>query len=381
MHLCQDNMQTQKNVAVLSRYALENNVARLRELAPNSKLMAMVKANAYGHGMLGVCEVIAPLVDGLAVATIEEACLLRQAHPNIPTILVMEGVLYLDEVYLAVQHNLTLVLHHEHELDLIEQYARQHTLLTPLPVWIQIDTGMHRLGFLPASLPVLFSAVQEFQESGWIEVKCWMTHFSASEDLLDPANQHQLSQYAEHVAELPGEKSMANSAAILQIPQSHQDWIRPGLLLYGASPIENIDATTLGFQPVMSLTSPILAIRTIPEGSRIGYNGIWRAKRESIIATIGIGYGDGYPRHIKPNTPVWINYQRFPIVGRVSMDMMMVDITDELIDQAIPSIAVGTRAELWGYNISIEELAKQANTIPYELFCQLTNRIHFSWEA
>jgi alanine racemase len=374
-------MQTQKNVAVLSRFALTNNVAQLRKLAPKSKLLAMVKANAYGHGMLRVSEVIAPLVDGLAVATIEEGCLLRKAHPNISTILVMEGVLYLDEVHLAVQHNLTLVLHHEHEFKLIEQYARQHTLLAPLPVWIQIDTGMHRLGFLPANIPVLLETLNVYQTRGWIKLKSWMTHFSASDDLLDPANQHQLSQYAEHVAQLPGEKSMANSAAILQIPQSHQDWIRPGLLLYGASPIENIDTATLGFKPVMSLTSPILAIRKIPEGARIGYNGIWQAKRESVIATVGIGYGDGYPRHIEPNTPVWINRQRFPIVGRVSMDMMMVDITEELIDQKTPPIAIGTRVELWGEHILIEALAKFANTIPYELFCQLTNRIHFSWEA
>jgi alanine racemase len=375
-------MQTQKNVAQLSRVALENNVHQLKKMAPRSKLLAMVKANAYGHGMLEVSQVIAPMVDGLAVATLEEAYALRLAYPDLSHIVVMEGALYLDELALAIEHNLTLVFHHQHELGLLEQYIDRYIKknvqdhINPLSVWVQIDTGMHRLGFLPKEIPDLLAKLNAYQEKGVIKIIGWLTHFSASDDLSDKANEIQLSRYQEHVAHLPGEKSMANSAAIMQMPQSHQDWIRPGLLLYGASPIENMPAKNIGFKPVMSLTSPILAIRSISSGSRIGYNGIWEAKRESQIATIGIGYGDGYPRQIQENTPVWCNGQRLPIVGRVSMDMMMVDITD--YQSKIP-LSIGTKVELWGEHISVEEIAKQANTIPYELFCQLTKRIYFKW--
>lgn len=371
-------MQTQKNVARLSEKALKNNVMQLKKLAPKSKLLAMVKANAYGHGMFKVAENIASMVDGLAGATIEEGCLLRQTLPHCSRIMVMGGIVYLDEIALAIQNRLTLILHHQHELDLFEQYAKKQSFTEPVSVWVQIDTGMHRLGFLPAELPTVLSRLQKFEALGWIKVTTWMTHFSASDNLQDPSNDFQLSQYEQYVADLPGEKSMANSAAILQIPQSHQDWIRPGLLLYGASPIEGVSAANLGFQPVMKLTSPVLAIRTIDTGTQIGYNGIWQAKRPSVIATLGIGYGDGYPRVIKPNTPVWIHEQRFPIVGRVSMDMMMVDITDQSIDNPV---TIGSIAELWGEHILVEEVAKQAGTIAYELFCQLTERVHFSWEA
>ncbi len=373
-------MQTQKNVAVLSQQALKNNVHQLRKLAPHSKILAMVKANAYGHGVLGVSELITPLVDGLAVATIEEAYALRKAHPTYQNIVVMDGVLFLDELIFAIENQLTLVLHHQYELDLFEQYLKNntHKLISPLFIWVQIDTGMHRLGFLPPEIPNLLLRLNALQEKNLINIKGWLTHFSASDDLADEANQMQLSSFNQHVAQLVGEKSMANSAAILQIPQSHQDWIRPGLLLYGASPIESKTAASLGFKPVMTLTSPILAIRSISAGTRIGYNGIWQSKRDSVIATIGIGYGDGYPRHIQENTPVWLNGQCFPIVGRVSMDMMMIDITDNQSDHLR---LIGSKVELWGKHIPIEEIAKQANTIPYELFCQLTHRIQFNWEA
>lgn len=374
-------MQTQKNVAVLSRPALENNINQLKKLAPHSKILAMVKANAYGHGMLPVSEAIAPLVNGLAVATVEEAQALRLAHPTYENIVVMDGAIYLDELIFAIENKLTLVFHHQHQLDLFEHYLKNKAdklNVFPLSIWVQIDTGMHRLGFLPSQIPALLLRLNYFQEKNLIVVKGWLTHFSASEDLSDNANQTQLSLYSKHVAPLVGEKSMANSAAILQMPESHQDWIRPGLLLYGASPIESMPATTLGFKPVMTLTSHVLAIRPISAGTRIGYNGIWQATQDSMIATIGIGYGDGYPRHLQENTPVWINGQRFPIVGRVSMDMMMVDVTHNQSDN---KNLIGSKVELWGEHILVEEIAKQANTIPYELFCQLTSRVHFNWEG
>lgn len=374
-------MQTQKNVAFLCQKALRHNVAQLRKLAPNSKLLAMVKADAYGHGMMRVSEAIGSLVDGLAVATVEEGCALRLACPNVKNIVVMEGALYLDELILAAQHDLTLVLHHEHELKLLEKYAETHQKnlnLPPISIWVQIDIGMHRLGFLPDEIPTLRLTLNQLQKHKIIDLQVWMTHFSASEDLSDDSNQLQLSRYREHVAPLPGQKSMANSAAIIQMPESHQDWVRPGLILYGASPIGGASATDLGFRSVMSLMSQVLAIRTIPTGTRIGYNGIWEAKRDSVIATIGMGYGDGYPRHIAENTPVAIAGRRFPIVGRVSMDMMMVDITDNLPDNPID---IGASVELWGEQISVEEIAKQAKTLSYELFCQLTNRVHFDWKV
>ena len=374
-------MKIKKNKAVLSRQALKNNITQIKMLAPQSKVLAMVKANAYGHGILGVSEVIAPLVDGLAVATIEEGLTLRLAHPTLASIVVMQGVLYLDELILAIEHKLTLVLHHPYELALLEQYLENHRAkinAEPLSVWAQIDVGMHRLGFLPTEIPTVLSRLTHLQNQGLIYLIGWMTHFSASDNLTDPSNQMQVDLYQEHVFPLLGEKSMANSAAIMQMPESHQDWIRPGLLLYGASPIKAISAKSLGFKPVMKLSSLVLAIRAIPAGTRIGYNGIWEAKRDTIIATIGIGYGDGYPRSIQENTPVWINHQCFPIVGRVSMDMIMADITEHNIHQPV---SIGDKVELWGEHITVEEIAQKANTLPYELFCQLTHRVHFSWET
>lgn len=374
-------MQTQKNVAFLCQKALQHNVARLRQLAPNSKLLGMVKADAYGHGMLRISEAIGSLVDGLAVATVEEGRTLRLACPNVKNIVVMEGALYLDELILAAQHGLTLVLHHEHELNLLTEYAAVHQKnlnLPPISIWVQIDVGMHRLGFLPDEIPKLRQTLNQFQQDNIINLQVWMTHFSASEDLSDSVNQIQFNRYQEYVAPLPGQKSMANSAAILQMPESHQDWIRPGLILYGASPIAGRSVGDLGFKPVMTLTSQVLAIRALSTGTRIGYNGIWEAKRDSIIATIGIGYGDGYPRHIAENTPVAIAGKRFPIVGRVSMDMMMVDITDNLPDNPIK---IGASVELWGEHILTEEIARQAKTLSYELFCQLTKRVHFDWKT
>lgn len=380
-------MNFSKTQAILSISAIKQNITQLKKMAPKAKLLAMVKADAYGHGMLGVSKIIAPLVEGLAVATVEEAFLLRSEHPNIATIAVMEGIGSLDELHCAIQHHFTLVLHHQYELDLLEQYASKITnkitnKIKPIPVWVQIDIGMHRLGFFPTEIPNIVLRLTALQKKGVIVLTTWMTHFSASEDRADKANQKQLKAYYDHVAPLPGEKSLANSAAIVHMPESHQDWIRPGLLLYGASPIMGQSAKTLGFHPVMSLSTVVLAIRTVPSGTRVGYNGVWEAKRDSVIATIGIGYGDGYPRHIVENTPVWIQNKRFPIIGKVSMDMMMVDITDNDSDNdSDNSIVIGTKVELWGKHISVEELAKQANTIPYALFCQLTKRVNFRWEA
>jgi len=350
----------------LNAAALLHNAKKAREYAPNSKLIAVIKANAYGHGALKVAQILEPEVDGFAVARLTEGLALREAGIK-ARIVVLQGFIQADELVLFQQHCLDAVVHAAHQVELLE-----NTDLTgAITVWLKIDSGMNRLGIHPVEFKTLLARLNECKFVA-NDIK-FMTHFANADDRLDNKTQQQEACFLAAIKAEIGEKSAANSAAIIAFPATHYDWNRAGLMLYGASPIVNETACSLGLIPVMSFYAHVLAIKQVKKGESVGYGGSWLAARDSLIAVVSAGYGDGYPRNVEMNTPVLINKQRFPLVGRVSMDALTVDLTD------CQTVNIGDKVTLWGEGLAIEEIAEKANTISYTLLCGITSRVQVSW--
>jgi alanine racemase len=353
--------------AKVSKKALHHNLQQIRKITPHSKIMAMVKANAYGHGLIDVSKTLQNDVDAFGVACIDEALRLRQAG-ILTNIVLMEGIFREDELPLVQAHNLTMVVHHWQQIKAIQNY----TVPTPVrfKVWIKINTGMNRLGFQPDAFDAAWQALSQLPH---VECIGFMTHFAQADEKDNETTKNQIEQFYKIVGDRPGLRSLANSAGILAWPDAHGDWVRPGLILYGASPFKAPWGHDLNLIPAMSLHSEIISIRTITEGEKVGYGGTWKnLRKSSTIGIVAVGYGDGYPWHAQNNTPVLVNNIRCPLVGRVSMDMLAVDITDQ------PSVEVGTPVILWGEGLAIEEVAQHAGTIPWELFCRFTERVTVS---
>ncbi len=345
----------------INRSALLHNLRQVQLAAPNAKVLAMVKADAYGHGALLVAQTLDSHVNALGVAFLAEALALRGAGIRSP-IAILEGVFSSEELEAALAAHCYLVVHQQAQIDLLAQYQGQ----SQTRVWLKIDSGMHRLGFSPQTAVV---AYQQLQQLAVVKEIILTSHFACADDLQSPKTHQQLSvltQLAQKLPSLP--MSFANSAAILAWPDSHHQWVRPGIMLYGSSPFADKDASTLNLQPVMTLSSRLIAIQQIKAGETVGYGSTWQAPRNTRLGVVAIGYGDGYPRHINANTPVLINGQRAAIVGRVSMDMITVDISDIQAER-------GDAVILWGEGLSADEIAVCANTISYELFCQVTARV------
>ncbi len=351
-------------LAEVSQSALRHNLQQVRKFAPHSKIIAMVKANAYGHGLTKVAKTLQDS-DALGVACIDEALKIRQAGIHTDIVL-MEGCFGADELPLVQTHSLTLVVHHWEQIQALQHYQAQHD--KKFKVWLKINTGMNRLGF----------AVQEFEEA-WrvlvnipqVELLGFMSHFAQADNTQDPLTQSQFEKFKHTVGTRPGMHCVANSAAILSWPQTHVDWVRPGLMLYGASPFADKVGCDFNLVPAMTLYSEIIAIRDIEKGDKVGYGGTWEnLQPKSKIGIVAIGYGDGYPWHAKNGTPVLVNGKRVSTVGRVSMDMLAVDLSQ------LKDVAVGAKVTLWGKDLPIEEVARHAGTIPYELFCRFTERVH-----
>jgi len=336
--------------------ALRHNLALVRQLCPHSHIMAMVKADAYGHGLLPVAQALAT-ADGFAVARLDEALQLRRAGIA-QRILLLGTLLDRDELCLCAQQNIDVTAHDADSVGLIDDVATQH----PLRVWLELDSGMHRLGLAPAEFAAADDRLQK--NPGIVELLHW-THFSDAEDLRNDINDRQLAVMQ---ARTQPERavSIANSASIIARPDTHETWVRPGIMLYGINPLEQTHAHAL--RPAMTLRANVVAIRHIAKGEAVGYNRTWLAQRDSVIATIGIGYGDGYPRHARNGTPVWINGNCVPLAGRVSMDSITVDVTDH-------AVRIGDEAELWGANLSADIVARHADTISYALFTGVTARV------
>lgn len=353
--------------ALIDLNALQHNFRRVRACAPASKVLAVVKADGYGSGAVPVAQALSQ-ADGFGVATFAEALTLRQAGIRQP-VLLMEGVLSADELRLAAQQQFEVVVHQDWQLEMLLQAC----LDGPLVVWLKVDSGMHRLGLTPERVMAVWHRVQA--SANVREVRL-MSHLACADDQDHPLNRQQCETFAAlKKSSAAAVASLANSAGILRGGEYLHQWVRPGIMLYGATPINEASAAELDLQPVMQLESTVIAKSTVPAGASVGYGATWRAQRDTPLAVVAIGYGDGYPRHVSPEAFVLIEGQRCPLVGRVSMDMLMVDIS------AVPQVPLNAPVILWGNGLPVEWVARWAGTINYELLCQVTDRVQRQYRS
>ena len=340
--------------------ALYHNLQQVRRYAPHSRLIAVIKADAYGHGLPTIAQALQHQVAMLAVARLDEALQLRASGIS-SALLILEGVQDTTELTAAAAANLQLVVHAPHQVQLLH-----HAQLTqPTPCWLKIDTGMHRLGFPPSHAEQIR---QQLQTCPYVQLAGLMTHLANADDPTDASVMAQLHCLATCCPTYTGPRCIANSAGIIAWPTSHADWVRPGLMLYGASPCQDRSAEHIGLRPVMTLSAKLISIQSVRRGDRVGYGGTWQAPQDGKLGIVGIGYGDGYPRQIAPQACVLLNQQRAPIVGRISMDMLAINL------HHIPA-QIGDSVVLWGEGLPIEEVAHWAQTIPYTLLCGVTQRV------
>lgn len=348
--------------AVIDTQALRDNLARVRQVAPGSRVMAVIKANAYGHGSVPSAVALAG-ADGFAVARLEEGMALRAAGLR-HRILLLEGVFGLDQLRQAAHYGFDVMVHEEEQLALLETWRGDR----PFRAWVKLDTGMNRLGFRPEQAPV---ALARLKACDAVDRQLTLvTHLANADDRDDARTREQLATFERLTAGTAGERSIANSAGILGWESARADWVRPGLMLYGVSPFVDASAASLGLRPAMALMTQVIAVKNVPAGEVVGYGGAWRAPRATRIAVAAGGYGDGYPRNTPTGTPVLVNGRHAVLVGRVSMDMITIDVTD------LPVVAVGDPVTLWGEGVPVEQVARAAGTIPYELICGVSQRVH-----
>lgn len=349
--------------ALIDISAIRHNLEVVRQLAPGRKVMAMLKANGYGHGLLRVGHALSG-ADALGVACVEEALELRDGGVSGP-IVVLEGFFANREIPLMAKMNFITVVHHEKQLRALEDVPCD----PPLKVWLKIDTGMHRLGFAPEQAAQAYARLTQIP---WVEPSPGLlSHLASADDIGNNATQQQLALFKSLTRHWPGARSMANSPGVLAWPETHFDWVRPGLLLYGCSPLPFAVGADHGLQAVMTLESQVFALQSVKAGEHVGYGGAWVAERDTIIGVVAMGYGDGYPRHAPSGTPVWIKNRICPLAGRVSMDMLAVDLGPD------NDVEIGERALLWGKELPIERVAQFAGTIAYDLMCAVTPRVPF----
>jgi len=347
--------------AVIDTHALRHNLGTIRERARGARVMAVVKANAYGHGLVPTALALAE-ADAFAVARLEEGLALRAEGITQPIVL-LEGVFAPEHLLEAARHGFDLVVHDPLQIELLEEFSGPHRFI----LWVKIDTGMNRLGFRPEEFPAALERIQRLQPTP-LEIRL-LTHLARADDRDDAMTREQLAHFRSATQGLDYAISIANSAGLFGGVQLGCDWVRPGLALYGGSPFADRSGTALGLQPVMSLETSVIAIRHVPQGETVGYGGAWRAPRSSVIAIIAAGYGDGLARGLPSGTPILIDGRRAPLAGRVSMDMIAVDVSD------LQDVRVGTPVVLWGVGLPVEEVARHAGTIPYELLCGVSQRV------
>lgn len=370
--------------ASIDLQALLANLARARSYQPDAHLVAVVKANAYGHGAVPIAHALRPhLRDGdcFGVASMDEAQELRRSGLTEP-ILLLEGVFNAQQQLLAIAESCPFVIHSLLQLQLLQDYfAAPQPLPQPLTVWLKIDTGMHRLGLSPQEFAHVWQALEGHPHIGRRVI---MSHLACADDPSSEMTTRQLA-LLEHTLDAAGvpaaqrEISVAASSGIQLWPQSHHQWLRPGIMLYGGTAVEGEDASARGIAPVMSLKARLIAIKTVAAGESVGYGASYICPQERRIGVISIGYGDGYPRRMPSGTPVLlkcrvgeqIQTRQVPLCGRVSMDMTTVDLSD------CPEAELGDEVVLWGEGLPADEIARRCDTIAYELFCQVTPRVHF----
>lgn len=352
--------------ARISLDAVQNNLGTIRAAAPNARVMAVVKANAYGHGLVPVCRALGN-VDSLAVARLAEARALREAGVDVPIVL-LGGVLSATDIDESLALGVRPGIHNEQQLSWLEGRSSR------LPfAWLKVDTGMHRLGVHPGEVVAVMARLRKCTEEFGL-----MTHFASADDKDDPMTLRQIESFLALIEGFDGHVSIANSAAVLgwaedlgsldAFLESDRLWIRPGLSLYGISPFPGRTGTDMGLQPAMQFEATLMSVKRIRAGSRVGYGGTWLAERDTVLGIIAAGYGDGYSRYVPSGSPVLVNDRRVSVAGRVSMDLTAVDLGPASQDE------VGDPVTLWGDTLPVEQVAECAGTIPYQLVTGVTHR-------
>ena len=357
---------TRPAVARINLSALQHNFTRVQQSAPDSRVMAVIKANAYGHGLVPVARSLSS-ADAFGVVCLEEAICLREAGFS-QRIVLLEGLFDEEDLALIQGYQLDVVIHHSSQLEILEQGHQA----APVDVWLKIDTGMHRLGFAPDQVASAVERLERLPLPGSVR---YMSHFACADERPNLATQTQIDRFGESCANLKAERSLANSAAVLAWPASHADWVRPGIMLYGASPLSGETAEELGLQAVMTLATRLIAVNPRNQGDAIGYGGDWICPQDMQVGVAAMGYGDGYPRHAPSGMPVLVNGKRAALIGRVSMDMICVDLSTQ------PDAKAGDEVVLWGEGLPVDEVAQQAGTIAYELLCGVGSRVHFDYHG
>ncbi|MFA7351339.1 MAG: alanine racemase [Methylotenera sp.] len=357
-------------LATISQSALQHNLAVVKKHAPHSKIMAVVKANGYGHGLINVaCGLNA--VDGFAVLGLNEAIDLREAGFE-QAILLLEGVFSAQELRVAASFGINIVVHSLAQIDMLE-HAK---IAQPIAIHLKINTGMNRLGFAPTEFSLIFNRLKACKNVADITL---MTHFATADEVLGIDKPLALFHHTIKEINSPSSLpiSLANSATILRYPQAHADWVRPGIMLYGASPVGGTSAITFGLKPVMQFTSEIISVQMLQAGDSVGYGNRFTASKPTRVGIVACGYADGYPRHAgqyatngnQGKAPIAVAGKPTQVIGRVSMDMLFCDLTD------IPQADIGAPVELWGNNVSVDAVAEAAGTVGYELLCAVAARV------
>lgn len=376
--------------------ALRDNLAIVRRLAPRSRIMAVIKANAYGHGLVPVARVLVAAArqeagraaaghaaDGpagqaggaaawqssrgvsLGVARLEEALALREAGIQAPVVL-LEGVVSAAQLQSAAHHEVQIVVHCDEQLRLLERCGGGQRF----KVWLKLDTGMNRLGFRMEEFAAAHARLAACPVVAKLRL---MTHLACADEPDSAFTRAQLQAFASATEALGLQRSIANSAGLIAWPQSQLEWVRPGLMLYGLSPFAWRSAASLGLRAAMTLSTRLIALQRLAAGEAVGYGATWRAPHAASIGIAAIGYGDGYPRGMRNGAPVLVDGHEARIVGRVSMDMCAIDVT------ALPQAHIGSTVTLWGEGLPAEQVAGHADTIGYELLCRVSQRVRRRW--
>lgn len=349
----QSSKQWRRASVIINLSALSHNLSKVREFAPDSQVMAVIKANAYGHGMLDVATQLED-ADMFAVAMPEEAYALRAAGCS-KAIIVLHGFKDADELKRFSKLNLSSVIHQQAQLDIL----LENNISPAIDAWLKVDTGMHRLGIPMDRVDDFFGQLRNNKNVANVFL---MSHFANADDLGNELNNKQLNNFLKVTNDIEVDCSMANSAAIMRLPKSYFEVVRPGIMLYGSSPFDTISAAELGLQAVMQFESSLLDIKVIKAGESIGYGSTYTCDTDKTVGLVAAGYGDGYPRHAGIGTPVWINNKCCELLGRVSMDSLCIDLTT--VDASL-----GDRVVLWGNELSVDKVAAASGTIAYELLC------------
>ncbi len=343
--------------------ALRHNLLVAKQAAPNTKVMPAIKADAYGHGIIQTATTLQDLADGFIVACMSEALALRDCKIDSP-LLVIQGAQSIEDLKVAEEKNIRLVLHDEFQLEILDSYSSHGSSHSSsqgkIKIALKLDTGMHRLG-IEASLAKHY--YKKLQALTNVHSDIWlMTHLACADDMKNDYTNQQIKSFDHHTQSISATKTIANSAGILAWKSSHKDWVRPGIMIYGSSPITSENREHFNLQASMTLTAPLISIHNLKKGDAIGYGSSWACPQDMKVGVVACGYADGYPRHAASGTAVFINGATTQTLGRVSMDLMVVDLTNI-------STEIGQLVELWGKNINVDDVAQSSETISYELLC------------